>query len=199
MGKPENQRRKLLSFFGLGVITTLGSPLLAFGRSRSKADLTAPRLAQRPQYPRSSLTRLPEFQGISQWLNSDPLTLSALAGQVVLVQFWTYACINSQRTLPYMTEWHRNYADQGLQIIGVHTPELNFEKDVNNVKAAVEKYGISYPVAIDNEFETWNAYQNRYWPHLFIANHQGEMVYHHVGEGAYAETEQMIQQLVAHS
>ena len=98
-----------------------------------------------------------------------------------------------------MTEWHRKYADQGLQIIGIHTPELNFEKDVGNVKAAVKKYGIAYPVAIDNESETWNAYQNRYWPHLFLANRQGEMVYHHVGEGAYTETEQMIQQLVAQS
>ena len=115
---------------------------------------------------------------------------------MILVQFWTYACINSQRTLPYLIEWHRKYADQGLQIIGIHTPELDFEKDVNSVSNAIKEYGIDYPVAIDNQSKTWNAYQNRYWPHLFLADRQGKIIYHHIGEGAYNTTEQMIQQLL---
>ncbi len=141
--------------------------------------------------------KLPEFQGISEWLNSNPLTVQDLKGNVVLVQFWTFSCINCQRTLPYVTKWHEQYVAKGLKIIGVHAPEFAFERDVNNIKDAIQKHGIRYPVPIDNEFKTWKAYGNAYWPHLYLADHQGNLVYDHIGEGAYDKTEQTIQKLLA--
>lgn len=116
---------------------------------------------------------LPEFQGISQWLNSAPLSIADLKGNVVLIQFWTFACINCQRTLPYITKWHEQYADQGLKVIGIHTAEFAFERDANNIKRALKQHKITYPVPVDNEYKTWNAYDNQYWPHLFLADHQG--------------------------
>ena len=140
--------------------------------------------------------KLPEFQGISQWLNSNPLTIQDLTGNVVLIQFWTFSCINCQRTLPYVTKWHEQYATKGLKIIGVHTPEFAFERDPNNIKEAMQKHGILYPVPIDNEFKTWKAYKNEYWPHLYLADRQGNLQYDHIGEGAYAKTEQTIQKLL---
>ncbi len=139
---------------------------------------------------------LPEFQGIAQWLNSEPLSIAALKQRVVLVQFWTFACINCQRTLPYIVKWHGTYAAQGLVVIGVHTPEFAFERDANNVKQALQKYKITYPVPMDNEFKTWKAYNNEYWPHLFLADRQGLLRYDHIGEGAYDTTEQTIRQLL---
>lgn len=139
---------------------------------------------------------LPEFQGISQWLNSAPLAIADLKDKVVLVQFWTFACINCQRTLPYITQWHRQYAAQGLQIIGIHTPEFAFERDIGNIQRAIQQHQITYPVPIDNEFKTWNAYDNEYWPHLFLADRQGLLRYDHIGEGAYDQTEQTIRQLI---
>jgi len=139
---------------------------------------------------------LPEFQGISQWLNSAPLSISNLKGNVVLVQFWTFACINCQRTLPYITRWHRQYEAQGLRVVGVHTPELPFEREANNVKRALQQHRITYPVPLDSEYRTWNAYQNNYWPHLFLADRQGFIRYDHAGEGAYDETEQFIRKLL---
>lgn len=139
---------------------------------------------------------LPEFQGISQWLNSAPLKVADIKGKIVLVQFWTFACINCQRTLPYVTRWHRQYAAQGLKVIGVHTPEFPFEREVNNVKQALQRHGITYAVPLDNDYQTWNAYQNNYWPHLFLADRQGIIRYDHIGEGAYDETEQMIRKLL---
>jgi thiol-disulfide isomerase/thioredoxin len=146
--------------------------------------------------PTAAALPLPEFQGIQQWLNSAPLTRKDLKGQVVLLQFWTLGCINCQRTLPYITAWHRQYAKQGLQVVGVHTPEFPFERKVSNIQAAMKRHGITYPVAIDNNFKTWQAYHNEYWPHLFLADRQGIIRYDHIGEGAYAETAQMIQKLL---
>jgi thiol-disulfide isomerase/thioredoxin len=140
--------------------------------------------------------KLPEFRGISQWLNSNPLTILELKGNVVLIQFWTFSCINWQRTLPYVTKWHDHYAAKGLKIIGVHSPEFAFERETNNIKDAIQKHGILYPVPIDNEFQTWKAYGNEYWPHLYLADRQGNLVYDHIGEGAYDRTEQIIKQLL---
>ncbi|HEY9805574.1 MAG TPA: redoxin domain-containing protein, partial [Candidatus Obscuribacterales bacterium] len=119
-----------------------------------------------------------------------------LKDKVVLVQFWTFACINCQRTLPYITQWHRQYAAQGLQIIGIHTPEFAFERDIGNIQRAIQQHQITYPVPLDNEFKTWNAYDNEYWPHLFLADRQGLLRYDHIGEGAYDQTEQTIRQLI---
>jgi thiol-disulfide isomerase/thioredoxin len=139
---------------------------------------------------------LPEFQGISQWLNSSPLTVAGLQGNVVLVQFWTFACINCQRTLPYVVRWHQQYAAQGLKVIGIHTPEFAYERDIDNIKQALQRFQITYPVPVDNDYKTWKAYSNQYWPHLFLADRQGAIRYDHVGEGAYDETEQLIRQLL---
>jgi len=142
---------------------------------------------------------LPEFQGISQWLNSAPLNVTDITGNVVLIQFWTFACINCQRTLPYINRWHGQYAAQGLRVVGVHTPEFPFERDVNDVERALKLHKITYPVPLDNDYKTWEAYQNSYWPHLFLADRQGVLRYDYVGEGAYDKTEQIIRKLLGYS
>lgn len=140
--------------------------------------------------------RAPEITGISDWINSPPLTLASLRGKVVLIDFWTYSCINCIRTLPYLKDWYAKYRDQGLVIIGIHTPEFEFERDINNVKAAVEKQGILYPVALDSQFATWLAFSNRYWPAHYLINKNGIVVYTHFGEGAYDVTENNIRFLL---
>ena len=139
----------------------------------------------------------PEIGGISSWINSEPLTIAGLRGKVVLIDFWTYSCVNCIRTLPYLTEWHDKYADRGLVIIGVHTPEFAFERDRDNVLAAVAEYGIEYPVAQDNDDVTWDAFRNIYWPAKYLVDGEGRIRYKHFGEGAYAETEQQIRELLA--
>lgn len=139
---------------------------------------------------------VPEFVGIQEWLNSNPLTMQALKGKVVLIDFWTYSCINCVRTLPYITKWDRTYRDKGLVIIGVHAPEFAFEKDIGNVKNALSAHNIEYPVAIDNKLDTWTAFKNRYWPAHYLINQEGKVVYTHFGEGHYAETENNIRHLL---
>ena len=139
----------------------------------------------------------PELTGIQQWINSEPLTLSQLRGSVVLVEFWTRDCINCIRVLPHVNRWHQKYHDRGLTVIGVHTPEYDHEKIPANVQEAVKKFGVEYPVALDNDYQTWNAYGNRFWPALYLIDAQGRIVYQHYGEGSYDETEAHIQQLLA--
>lgn len=139
----------------------------------------------------------PELKGATGWINSEPFTLKQLRGKVVIVDFWTYSCINCIRTLPYLVELDKKYRDKGLVIVGVHTPEFEFEKDINNVKMAVEKYGIEYPVMLDSNRKTWNAYQNRYWPRKYIIDAKGQIRFDHIGEGGYEETEKQVQQLLA--
>jgi thiol-disulfide isomerase/thioredoxin len=136
------------------------------------------------------------LNGATQWLNSPPLNDEMLRGKVVLVDFWTYSCINCLRTLPYLKAWDEKYRAQGLVIIGVHAPEFVFEKDLHNVEQAVREFGIKYPVVLDNEYAIWNAYQNQYWPAHYLIDAQGHIRHQHFGEGAYAETEQMIQALL---
>lgn len=139
----------------------------------------------------------PELISGGEWINiKAPLTLASLQGKVVLVDFWTYSCVNCIRTLPYITQWHSKYNDSGLVIIGVHTPEFEFEKDPNNVRKAIEDFGIKYPVMQDNDFATWKAYSNRYWPAKYLIDHNGKIRYTHFGEGKYDETEAAIQQLL---
>ncbi|MBC7956811.1 MAG: cytochrome c biogenesis protein DipZ [Cytophagales bacterium] len=125
----------------------------------------------------------PEFVGITTWLNSSPLTMESLRGKVVLVDFWTYACINCVRTLPHLKRWHERYAAQGLVIVGVHTPEFSFERETANVQAAIRRHDIRYPVAQDNAYRTWSAYRNQYWPSLYLVDREGRIVFKHVGEG----------------
>ncbi|RON09341.1 cytochrome C biogenesis protein [Pseudomonas brassicacearum] len=139
---------------------------------------------------------LPSLDGAVQWLNSPPLNAQALKGKVVLVDFWTYSCINCLRTLPYVKAWAEKYRDQGLVVIGVHAPEFAFERDVGNVTKAMKDLGINYPVAIDNDYKIWRAFNNEYWPAHYFADAQGRIRYHHFGEGNYAESERVIQQLL---
>ncbi|MBI4067760.1 cytochrome c biogenesis protein DipZ [Candidatus Gottesmanbacteria bacterium] len=143
------------------------------------------------------LSRAPEFVGIFKWLNVDkPLTMKELKGKVVLIDFWTYTCINCIRTLPHVTGWFEKYKDKGLVIVGVHTPEFEFEKKTENVEGALKQYKIGYPVAQDNDYETWNAYNNRYWPAKYLIDKDGYIRYTHFGEGEYDVTEQNIQILL---
>lgn len=142
------------------------------------------------------VARAPELTGIAAWINSKPLTLEWLRWKVVLIDFWTYSCINCIRTQPYLNAWHEKYADDGLVIIGVHAPEFAFEKVENNVREASQKAGIKYPIALDNDFATWNAYANRYWPAKYLIDQNGNIVYKHFWEGEYVETEEKIQELL---
>jgi cytochrome c biogenesis protein CcdA/thiol-disulfide isomerase/thioredoxin len=139
---------------------------------------------------------MPPLAGATHWFNSPPLTGESLRGKVVLVDFWTYSCINCLRTLPYLKAWNEKYRDQGLVIIGVHSPEFAFEKDQHNVEQAIRDLGITYPVAMDNQFAIWNAYKNQYWPAHYLIDARGQIRDQHFGEGAYTETEQMIQALL---
>lgn len=138
----------------------------------------------------------PELTGIQEWINSDPLTLEELKGKVVLIDFWTYSCINCIRTLPFINEWHQKYADDGLVIIGVHAPEFAFEQVPENVQQAVDDYEIEYPVALDNDFATWRAYSNRYWPAKYFIDREGNIRHAHFGEGKYNESEEVIRALL---
>lgn len=138
----------------------------------------------------------PELVLGGQWFNSDPLSVAELKGKVVLVDFWTYTCINCQRTFPYLKSWHDKYKDQGLVIIGVHSPEFEFEKSATNVQKALLDFGITYPVMQDNDFATWRAYNNHYWPAKYLIDGEGQIRYTHFGEGDYDETEEMIQTLL---
>jgi len=131
------------------------------------------------------------------FINIDQISVEEHVGKnIVLIDFWTYSCINCQRTLPFLNAWHEKYSDQGLVIIGVHTPEFEFEKDLSNVQAAVDKFNVKYPVVLDNDFSTWRAYRNRYWPRKYLIDIDGFVVYDHVGEGSYDETEAKIQELL---
>ena len=139
----------------------------------------------------------PDIQGITAWINSAPLTMQRLRGKVVLVDFWTYSCINCLRTLPYLKSWDERYRSKGLVILGVHSPEFAFEHSLGNVRAAVKRLGIHYPVALDNDFATWSAYQNQYWPADYLIDRTGRVRDVHFGEGAYTQTERKIRELLA--
>jgi thiol-disulfide isomerase/thioredoxin len=149
---------------------------------------------------RSQFIKAPEFAQITGYINTphnSPITLSSLKGKVVLVDFWTYSCINCIRTIPYLNDWDQKYAGNGLVIIGVHSPEFEFEKNYDNVKAAVQRLGITYPVVLDSDHGTWNAYGNQYWPRDYIIDTHGYIRDSHIGEGGYEQTEKTIQSLLA--
>ena len=138
----------------------------------------------------------PNFVGISNWLNSGPLSIADLRGKVVLVDFWTYGCINCVNTLPQVTRLYQAYRDKGLVVVGVHTPEFPFEKVTGNVQTALKRHGITYPVAQDNEYATWKAYRNQHWPAQYIVDQNGKIVFEHAGEGQYDAIERTIQKLL---
>ena len=138
----------------------------------------------------------PDFHGIVRWLNSKPLTLRELRGRVVLVDFWTYSCINCLRTLPHIRAWDARYRDAGLTIVGVHSPEFAFERVPSNVRENVRKLGVRYPVALDNDFVTWQSWHNQYWPAKYLIDKRGHVRYYHFGEGEYRKTEDAIRTLL---
>jgi len=143
------------------------------------------------------LQKAPELIYGGEWFNSEPLKIGELKGKVVLVDFWTYSCINCQRTFPYLRDWHEKYSDQGLVIIGAHTPEFEFEKNPSNLQKAIDDFDLQYPIFQDNNYETWRAYENHWWPSKYLIDHEGNLVYNHHGEGRYEETEKLIQELLA--
>ncbi|MES2937529.1 MAG: thioredoxin family protein [Pseudomonadota bacterium] len=173
------RRRALLGAFG--ALATAAAP--------ASRAATAPGL--------HDLGPAPEFAGIEQWLNSPPLTMTGLRGQVVLVDFWTYSCINCLRTLPAVNRWAARYRAAGLVVVGVHTPEFAFEKSTANVQAAMRRFGVVHPVAQDNRYATWQAYANRYWPAHYLVDAQGRIRLRHFGEGDEERTEAAIQALLA--
>jgi thiol-disulfide isomerase/thioredoxin len=138
----------------------------------------------------------PDFTGISNWFNSKPLSIADLRGKVVLVDFWTYGCVNCVNTLPHVTELYAKYRDRGLVVVGVHTPEFPFERSAANVQAALKRHGITYPVAQDNDSRTWNAYRNQYWPAQYIVDQNGKIVFTHEGEGRYDEIDRTVARLL---
>ena len=171
--------------------------LLAPRSQAATVPTTAPaRTALRLEKGLNSPYDAPQFSGIDAWLNSPPLTMPGLKGKVVLVDFWTYSCINCIRTLPYLADWDRKYREQGLVIVGVHSPEFEFEKKLDNVKAAVAQHGLRYPVALDNRLDTWSNFKNRYWPAHYLIDRGGKVVYTHFGEGNYDVTENNIRFLL---
>jgi thiol-disulfide isomerase/thioredoxin len=160
--------------------------------------------ADTPARPLSTLAAMtagqtetaPEFVGINKWFNSQPLKLADLRGKVVLVDFWTYGCVNCVNTLPHVTQLYSKYRDRGLVVVGVHTPEFPFEHSASNVQAALKRHGIVYPVAQDNDSQTWNAYHNQYWPAQYIIDQNGKVVFQHAGEGQYEEIDRTIARLL---
>jgi thiol-disulfide isomerase/thioredoxin len=147
--------------------------------------------------PAAEAVPAPEFQNIDTWLNSQPLKLGELRGKVVLVDFWTYTCINCLNHLPYVKDWNEKYKDKGLIVVGVHTPEFAYEKSTKNVKDAIQRLQIKHAVAQDNSYGTWKAFRNQYWPAVYLIDKQGKIVYSHFGEGSYGTTEKKIQALLA--
>ena len=184
------------------ILVACGSPSSSPTRipmpTATEAPPVAPTLTPVPvaSSPNSTSPTAEEFRGIVKWLNSDPLTLKDLRGRVVLIDFWTYSCINCLRTLPFLRDWNEKYASRGLTIVGVHSPEFEFEKDETNVRKAIIRERVTWPVAMDNDFATWRAYRNRWWPNKFLIDQEGFLRYNHIGEGAYEETENKIRALL---
>lgn len=173
------------------ILMTYGANLFA-GQTSGMQTIAATQLEDALPAPYAT----PELVGINGWINSKPLTLKSLHGKVVLIDFWTYSCINCVRTLPHIIEWNKKYHDKGLVIIGVHSPEFEFEKDMGNIRAAVTKYGITYPIAVDSSLATWSAFNNQYWPAHYLIDKNGQIVYTHFGEGDYDITENNIRYLL---
>lgn len=183
-----------VAVIALGWDTRFLAPLSFFNTAKTEQNLIARLDTSSPA--KDGMRIAPPLEGATQWLNAPPLTQRSLRGKVVLVDFWTYSCINCLRTLPYLKAWDEKYRAQGLVIIGVHAPEFAFEKIQTNVEKAILELGIRYPVAMDNDYAIWNAYQNQYWPAHYLIDAHGRIRHQHFGEGAYAETEQMIQTLL---
>ena len=183
------------------LVTAIGAPIAGFveemkGQSMTSTGVRVPFLHGFPTAQSASQSDLASLERANEWLNSPPLTAPALRGKVVLVDFWTYTCINWLRTLPYVRAWAEKYKDQGLVVIGVHAPEFAFEKNIDNVRWAVKDMQVDYPVAVDSDHVIWRAFKNQYWPALYFIDAQGRVRHHHFGEGAYEQSEMVIQRLL---
>src|ERR1700694_4484623 len=172
--------------------TAIGIPIATLAEDKSVARQTSPATAKLPIEG-----ELPSLDGATAWLNSPQLTPAGLRGKVVLIDVWTYTCINWLRTLPYVRAWAEKYKNQGLVVIGVHSPEFAFEKNVENVRRAAKDMRVDYPIAIDSDHAVWRALKNEYWPALYIVDAQGHIRHHHFGEGEYEQSERVIQQLLS--
>jgi cytochrome c biogenesis protein CcdA/thiol-disulfide isomerase/thioredoxin len=192
-----------LTNLSVGSTTALEQSLLDRLRPNQKTATTEPSMMMKAKPPVQSAAELPiedltpSLAGAEQWLNSSPLTFEELKGKVVLVDFWTYSCINCLRSIPYVRAWAEKYRDHGLVVIGVHAPEFAFERNVDNVRNAIAMLKIGYPVAIDNEYRIWRSFDNEYWPAHYFIDSDGKVRHHHFGEGEYAESEHIIQTLLA--
>jgi thiol-disulfide isomerase/thioredoxin len=164
-----------------GIVAAFGALILSVSLARAEIGKPAP-----------------EISGQS-WLNSQPLKLAELRGKVVLLEFWTFGCVNCRNVEPYIKSWHRKYAEKGLVVIGVHAPEFSYERVLANLQRYVNEHAIGYPVAIDNDFATWNRYKNRYWPAIYLIDKRGVIRYLRIGEGGYQQTEQRITELLTES
>ncbi len=192
--------KKLLVAVVLAI--AIGAPIAGFvwdmkGQSMTAPAVRVPFLHGLPTGPIGSQSWPASLDRAKEWLNSPPLTAQGLRGKVVLIDFWTYTCINWLRTLPYVRAWAEKYKDQGLVVIGVHAPEFSFEKDLSNVRWAVKDMRIGYPVVVDNDHAIWRAFRNQYWPALYFIDAQGRVRHHHFGEGSYEQSEMIIQELLA--
>ncbi len=190
---------KTALILGIVIVTGLGIMSMIFSSFDEKfeSENMASEGNSITKIDKSRFKIAPDLVGIAHYLNTTPEKLSKeMKDKVILYDIWTYSCINCIRTLPYITAWDDKYADQGLLIIGIHSPEFEFEKDPENVKMAIEKYGINYPVVLDNDKKTWKAFENRYWPHKFLVDYEGYIRYDNIGEGGYDKTEKIIQELL---
>ncbi|MGB3582042.1 MAG: cytochrome c biogenesis protein DipZ [Roseiarcus sp.] len=194
-GKKDAEPQSSVVTAGGGATMSANAPTMAMNANPAAMMKAAPTAAAAENLPVEG--SLPSLSGAVEWLNSPPLTAESLKGKVVLVDFWTYSCINCLRSIPYVRAWAEKYKDQGLVVIGVHAPEFPFEKNIDNVKNAVAKLKIGYPVAIDNDYAIWRAFNNEYWPADYVIDAEGRIRHHYFGEGDYAESEKVIQQLLA--
>jgi len=174
------------------LVSAIGAPTVTLAEDKRMVHQMMPRAVPLPVEG-----ELPSLGGAGGWLNSQPLTAAGLRGKVGLVEFWTYTCINWRRTLPYVRAWAEKYKDQGLVVIGVHSPEFEFEKDVDNVRREAKDMRVDYPIAIDSDHAIWRAFNNEYWPALYFVDAQGRIRHHQFGEGEYEQSEMIIQQLLA--
>lgn len=177
---------------GLALVVFIGIGLMVLFATPDASQSALPEIAGTQREPYK------ELANPSGFLNTEPFTLKGLIGKkVILIDFLTYSCINCQRTFPYLNAWYEKYKDQGLEIVGIHTPEFAFEKDIDNVREAMARFGITHPIVLDNDYATWRAYGNQYWPRKYLIDIHGAIVYDHIGEGAYEETEMKVRELLA--
>ena len=173
--------------------------IIAFGLTGAALPAISGEMTRGQEAPfavAAAQTAAPDFVGLGNWFNSAPLKIADLRGKVVLVNFWTYGCVNCVNTLPHVTGLYAKYRDRGLVVIGIHTPEFPFERSASNVQAALKRHGITYPVAQDNDSQTWNAYSNRYWPAQYIIDQNGKIVFQHAGEGQYEQIDRTVARLL---